>query len=204
MAQLQLHAILLALLTALASASDLTQHNKSEPSIGKRWYSIPLDGQAPLDHAYAWPPCEGGMRPVRYCFRDEDAYDELHLAFLGGVAKWLPAMQRSSLTFDPDVACGNVRRGNCLCDVEGVAVDTLHISLTRESQTGATRGYIVASEEHSHENPPNFLNFHGRRGNRRVLGRDDSEDKKRALAMAHELGTSVQALHVCWRMTKFQ
>lgn len=178
---------------ALASASPLAQHNESETSLDKRWFSVPFDGQAPPDHSFAWPSNSRGRRAVRYCFKDGITYRDLSNAFFGGVSKWIRAMASSSLTFDTDPACGKVQAGRCLCNFPGVAVDTLHISISPIAT--ASRGYTKASQQHSHDSPPNVLRFYPRLTRSLNPRVDDAEDKMRALLMGHEIGTIVH-LHV--------
>lgn len=193
MAQLKLQTLLLVLLMALVSASPIAQHNESDISFDKRWFSVPWDGEAPPDHAFAWPPDSRGRRPVRYCFKDDNAYRDLHNAFFGGISKWIRAMARSSLAFQVDPACGDVEAGRCLCNVVGVAVDTLHIIVVPVNVAKTSRGYTAASQEHSHDKPPNMLQFHQRFTTPLNPNVDDAEDKMRALSMAHQLGTTIDA-----------
>lgn len=190
MAQLKLQTLLLVLLMALASASPLAQHNESEILLDKRWYSIPLDKNVPPHLPRAWPlrGHKNSVRPVRYCFANEESYQALHKDLCNGIAKWVPATRQSSLVITQDIACGYVQNGKCMCDVDGVELGTLHIFVSSEDTQGATRGYNEPSKEHSHSFPPNSLRFPRRNQPPAPPDTSDTEDKTRAVLMAHELG----------------
>ncbi|TLD06785.1 hypothetical protein E2P81_ATG10437 [Venturia nashicola] len=197
MAQLKLQTLLLVLLMALASASPLAQHNESEILLDKRWYSIPLDKNVPPHLPRAWPlrGHKNSVRPVRYCFANEESYQALHKDLCNGIAKWVPATRQSSLVITQDIACGYVQNGKCMCDVDGVELGTLHIFVSSEDTQGATRGYNEPSKEHSHSFPPNSLRFPRRNQPPAPPDTSNTEDKTRAVLMAHELGHVIGLEH---------
>lgn len=188
MAQLKLQTLLLVLLMTFASASPLAQHNSSELMVNKRWYSVPLEEDAPVGFPVPWPSNGIGSRPIRYCFGDDESYEALHKDLMGGIAKWVRATRYSSLVFVPDPACGVAPHGRCICNVAGVRIGALHIFSSSQDTQGATSGYSRASEEHSHFNPPNNLRFPPRKKPAPPGDKSDCEEKERAILMAHELG----------------
>lgn len=111
----------------------------------KRWYSVPLEQDAPTEAKHPWPTCNDGTRTINYCFEDEASHKELAELFARGLAKWAPAMHVSSLVFAPDAACTGDLHSRCLCSTPGVEENTLHIMLTEDGSPQATVGYLPSS-----------------------------------------------------------
>ena len=111
----------------------------------KRWYSVPLEQDAPAGVKRPWPGCNDGTRTINYCFEDEASHKELAELFAKGLAKWAPAMHVSSLVFAPDTACTSELHSRCLCRTPGIEEATLRIMLTEDGSPQATAGYLPLS-----------------------------------------------------------
>ena len=145
----------------------------------KRWYSVPLEEDAPAGAKRPWPACDDGIRTINYCFEDAASHKELAELFAKALAKWARAMQVSSLVFAPDAACTGELQNRCLCSTSGVADTTLHIMLTEDGGAEATVGYL----------PPSVAVSPGRARHHLVWPADpDFFGASASLIMAHEIG----------------
>jgi hypothetical protein len=92
----------------LRSANDSSaSQTPADTQVAKRWYSLPTSQEQqpqPPSKFGLWPEC-GGMHIVTYCYEIFNTYSLVGANFMQAIAKWTPAIVRSSLYFVQDPVC---------------------------------------------------------------------------------------------------
>ncbi|KXT15968.1 hypothetical protein AC579_1428 [Pseudocercospora musae] len=140
-------ALLSLLSIAYACEPPPPRYHTSNTTIAKRWYGVDHLREETQHLAGPWPDAYGdGTTPIRFCFNDQDSYNNLLNLVQDAINIWNPAFAVSTLTIEPSCGVGN---WHCICD-EDTHWDVLTIADVTDEEGGktfATQGHTYIERE---------------------------------------------------------